>query len=98
MNNLDKVNKALKCLGKRIKIEKFRGTAEHTNNIEFYQLTSGRMLVVFWDFGVIKSILEQVNKFNRYTYGLNGQAGTNTREIYFADYDYENNCYYDITA
>lgn len=96
--HIDKVSKVLKLLGKRIRIEKYRGTAEHTYDIEFYQLTNGRMLVVFWDNGIIKSILEQTNKRNRYTYSINGQEGKNTRQIYCADYDYDNNQYIDITA
>lgn len=94
--NIDKVNKALKLLNKRVKVEKFRCYAEHTNNIEFYQLTNGKMLIVFWDCGIIKNILQQRVKNTRYTYQINGQEGTNTDLIYYAEYDYDNHCYVDL--
>lgn len=86
--NIEKVNEYLKKLGKRITAVKFRGTAEHTNNIEFYQLSNGKMLIVFWEFGIIKSILRQ-NRRGRYTYQINGQEGTNTTCIYYAAYNYD---------
>lgn len=85
--NIEKVNEYLKKLGKRITAVKFRGTAEHTNNIEFYQLSNGKMLIVFWEFGTIKSILRQ-NRRGRYTYQINGQEGTNTTCIYYATYNH----------
>jgi len=95
--NIDKINQYLKKIGKRITAEKFRGTAEHTNNIEFYQLSNGKMLIVFFDDGIIKSILQQ-NRTGRYTYQINGQEGTNTTCLYYANYNYDTNNYEDITA
>lgn len=95
--HIEEVGKALKLLGKRVKIAKFRGTAEHTENIEYYQLTNGKMLVVFFDREIIKSILIQ-NRIGRYTVGINGQEGTNTTCIYYANYDYDKHQYEDITA
>jgi hypothetical protein len=95
--NIEKVNEYLKKLGKRIRAVKFKGTAEHTNNIEFYQLSNGKMLIVFWDFGTIKSILRQ-DRIGRYTYQINGQEGTNTTCIYYAAYNYDAHNYVDITA
>lgn len=93
--NIDKVNQALKILGKRVKAKKFKGTAEHTNNVEYYQLSNDKMLIVFLDKNIIKSILQQ-NKIGRYTCQINGQSGINTTCIYYANYDYENHCYEDI--
>ena len=95
MKNIDNINKALKVIGKRLKAEKFKETAEHTDNIEFYQLSNGKMLIVFYENGIIKSILQQRN-IGRYTYQINGQEGTNTICLYSAYFDYDNNCYTDI--
>lgn len=95
---IEKVNEALKKLKIRVKVEKHRGSAEHTDNIQYYQLNNMKMLVVFLDNGIIKSILRQKNIRNRYTYQINGQEGTNTECLYFANYDYDNHKYHDLLA
>lgn len=94
---IEQINQVLKKLGKRVKIAKYRGEAEHTKNIKYYQLNNGKMLVVFFDNEIIKSILIQ-NRIGRYTVGINGQEGTNTSCIYYANYDYEKHQYEDIFA
>jgi len=94
--NIEQVNKALKILGKRVKAVKDRGTAEHTDNIRFFQLDNGKMLIIFLDNGIIKSILQQQNLYKKYTVQINGQEGTNTKCIYYANYDYETHKYNDI--
>lgn len=96
--DINKINQALKLIGKRIKVEKFRGYAEYSKNIEFYQLSNGKMIIVFWENDIIKSILQQNDKFKKYKYQINGQAGTNTTCIYYAEFDYQNNKYTDILA
>ena len=63
--NIEQVNKALKILGKRVKAVKDRGTAEHTDNIRFFQLDNGKMLIIFLDNGIIKSILQQQNLYKK---------------------------------
>jgi len=94
--NIEQVNKALKILGKRVKAVKDRGAAEHTDNIRFFQLDNGKMLIIFLDNGIIKSILQQQNLYKKYTVQINGQEGTNTKCIYYANYDYETHKYNDI--
>ena len=94
--NIDKVNKVLKILGKRIKVVEFKGTADYTDNIEYYQLNNGKMLIIFYEFNIIKSILIQRNRWKRYTCQINGQEGTNTECIYFATYNYDIHKYDDI--
>lgn len=96
MTNIEKVNQALRILKKRVKAEKFIGTAEHTDNIEFYRLSNNKMLIVFWDYGIIKSILEQRERNKRYYYQINGQEGTNTKLLYYAEYDYDIHEYKDL--
>ena len=54
------------------------------------------MLVVFLDGGIIKSILQQQVINRKYTVQINGQEGTNTKCLYFANYDYESHKYNDI--
>jgi len=95
--NVEKINHVLKILNKRIKVTKFRGYADYTHDIEFYQLNNGKMLIVCLEFGIIKSILRQM-KDGRYSYNVNGRDGTNVECIYIADYNYENSKYVDILA
>ena len=94
--NIEQVNKALKISGKRVKAVKDRGTAEHTDNIRFFFFFNGKMWIVFLDSGIIKSILQQQVINRKYTVQINGQEGTNTKCLYFANYDYESHKYNDI--
>ena len=94
--NVEKVNSILKSIGKRTKIKEFKGYAEYSNDTEFYELTNGKMIIVFWELGVIKSILEQNIKNKRYTYSINGQEGKNTKQIYEAEFNWNTNKYLDI--
>lgn len=98
MLNIEKVSKTLEIIGVRTKIKEFKGYADYGKDIEFYQLVNGKMIVVFWELGTIKSILRQRVKNKRYCYQLNGQDGTNTEQIYCAEYDYEHSEYIDILA
>ena len=94
--NLNNVNLALKKIGKRNKAIQFRGTANFANDIEFYQLDNGKMIIVFYEFGIIKSILQQITKDKKYYYQINGQDGRNTKCIYQADFNWNTNKYVDI--
>jgi hypothetical protein len=47
-----------------------------------FQLKSGRMLIVFYNYEGIKSILIQKDKHKPYFYLTNGQAGRNSKQIY----------------
>ena len=94
--NLNNVNLALKKIGKRNKAIQFKGTAYFTNDIEFYQLDNGKMIIVFYELGIIKSILQQITKDKKYYYQINGQDGRNTKCIYQADFNWNTNKYVDI--
>ena len=96
MTNIEKVNQALKSLRIRTKAIEFKGHSHYFNDIEFYKLSNHKMLIVFYEMGIIKSMARQRRINKKYSYQINGQEGTNTELLYYAEFDYEKNRYYNI--
>lgn len=86
MDRITKVSEKWNECGKRTNIEKFVGCASYSSDIEFYSLSNRKNIIVFWECGEIKSILEQKVANKRYTYQINGQSGTNTSPVYYWNY------------
>jgi hypothetical protein len=81
------INMILSSLKKRIRaVDYLQWDGGSLIKRYFFKLTNGKHLIVTTENGYLRSILIQVDKWRKYSYGINGQAGTNTTELFMDFY------------